>query len=242
MGAPVRTMGQERRLFRFSVAIATTCLGLAFACGQPAQAEGCDTAKVLTQMDTAAARFQSTQADFNWDVLQSVVNEHDIQSGTIYFERSNSSTSMAAYIKKPADKSVFYNGGSLILVQPDIQQETIFAAGANRGQFESFLTLGFGGSGKDLEKQWTVSCQGMETIEGTATAKLDLKPKEQSVANLFTHVTVWIDPTRSLSLRQIFYEPSGDNRTANYTAIKYNAHIAPDVLKPKEKGYRVIRK
>lgn len=207
-----------------------------------AGAQTCDTAKVLAQMDAASAKFQSTQADFKWDVLQSVVNEHDIQSGTIYFERHDDSTSMAAYIKQPAEKSVFFNGTTLTLLQPEIKQETLFSAGSNRGQYESFLTLGFGGSGRDLQQNWTVTCQGMEPVEGIQTAKLDLKPKQQSVANTFSHVTVWIDPLRSLSLKQIFYEPSGDNRTATYTAIKYNSRIPGDVFKPKDSGYNVIRK
>jgi outer membrane lipoprotein-sorting protein len=222
----------------FAAAVACAVLPLA----QTVLAQGCDTAKVMAQMDAASARFQSTQADFIWDVLQSVVNEHDIQTGTIYFERSGGSTSMAAYIKKPAEKAVFYAGGPLTLLQPDIKQETIFSVGSNRGQFESFLTLGFGGSGKDLQSTWTVSCQGMETIDGTSTAKLDLTPKQQSVANMFTHVTVWIDPMRSLSLKQVFYEPSGDNRTATYTGIKYNTRIAADVFKPRDKGYTIIKK
>jgi outer membrane lipoprotein-sorting protein len=221
-----------------SAALACAVLSVA----QAAHAQGCDTAKVMAQMDEASGRFHSTQADFKWDVLQSVVNEHDIQSGTIYFERSGGSTSMAAYIKQPAEKTVFYTGGTLILVQPDIKQETIFSAGSNRGQYESFLTLGFGGSGKGLQDTWTVSCQGIETIDGTSTAKLNLTPKQQSVANMFTHVTVWIDPTRSLSLRQIFYEPSGDNRTATYTNIKYNTRIPADIFKPKDKGFTIIRK
>jgi outer membrane lipoprotein-sorting protein len=206
------------------------------------QAQSCDAAKVLAQMDAASTKFQSTQADFKWDVLQSVVSEHDVQSGTIYFERHSDSTSMAAYIKQPAEKTVFYNGSTLTLLQPEIKQETLFSAGSNRGQYESFLTLGFGGSGKDLQSNWTVSCQGMESIDGTPTAKLDLKPKQQAVANTFSHVTVWIDPARSLSLKQIFYEPSGDNRTATYTGIKYNTKIPADMFKPKDKGYNVIRK
>jgi outer membrane lipoprotein-sorting protein len=171
-----------------------------------------------------------------------VVNEHDVQSGTVYFERHGDSTSMAAYIKQPAEKTVFFNGSTLTLLQPDIKQETLFSAGSNRGQYESFLTLGFGGSGKDLQSNWTVSCQGMESIDGTQTAKLDLKPKQQSVANMFSHVTVWIDPARSLGLKQIFYEPSGDNRTATYTSVKYNTKIPADIFKPKDKGFNIVRK
>jgi outer membrane lipoprotein-sorting protein len=206
------------------------------------RAQSCDTAKVLAQMDAASAKFRSTEADFKWDVLQSVVNEHDIQSGTVYFERHGDSTSMAAYIKQPAEKTVLFNGSTLTLLQPEIKQETLFSAGSNRGQYESFLTLGFGGSGKDLQSNWTVTCQGMEPVDGTQTAKLELKPKQQSVANMFSHVTVWIDPARSLGLKQVFYEPSGDNRTATYTNIKYNDKISADIFKPKDKGYTIIRK
>jgi outer membrane lipoprotein-sorting protein len=205
-------------------------------------AQSCDTAKVLAQMDAASAKFRSTQADFKWEVLQSVVNEHDIQSGTVYFERHGDSTSMAAYIKQPAEKTVFFDGSTLTLLQPEIKQETLFSAGSNRGQYESFLTLGFGGSGKDLQSNWMVTCQGMESVDGTQTAKLELKPKQQSVANMFSHVTVWIDPARSLGIKQVFYEPSGDNRTATYTNIKYNEKIPADIFKPKDKGYTVIRK
>lgn len=236
MGTPLERKGKwMKRIAIVSAAVACLIAPLL-------RAESCDTDKVLSQMDAASAKFQSTQADFKWDVLQSVVNEHDIQSGTIYFERHSDSTSMAAYIKQPAEKSVFFNGNTLSLIQPEIKQETIFSAGSNRGQYESFLTLGFGGSGKNLQQNWTITCDGMEPINGIQTAKLDLKPKQESVANTFSHVTIWIDPARSLSLKQIFYEPSGDNRTATYNAIKYNTRIPADVFKPKDKGYNVIRK
>jgi outer membrane lipoprotein-sorting protein len=217
-------------------------MSLACIAASQAAAQSCDTAKVLAQMDTAAAKFQSAQADFKWDVLQSLVNEHDIQSGTIYFERHSSATSMAAYIKQPAEKDVFYSGGSLALVQPDLKQETLFNTGSNREQSESFLTIGFGGSGKDLAGNWDVKCEAMEPIDGTQTARLELKPRQQSVANLFTRVTVWIDPAKSISLKQIFYEPSGDTRTAIYTDLKYNQKIPPDTFKPKDKGFNIVRK
>ena len=224
-----------KRMLLVSAAVACSVFPMAHA-------QSCDTSKVLAEMDAASAKFQSTQADFKWDVLTAVVNDHNIQSGTIYFKRRGDSTSMAAYIKQPAEKTVFFDGSSLIYVQPDIKQETLFSAGSNRGQYESFLTLGFGGSGKDLQNNWTVTCAGMEPVDGTQTAKLDLKPKQQSVANMFSQVTLWIDPTRSLGLKQIFYEPSGDNRTATYTNIKYNEKLSPDVFKPKDKGYNIIRK
>jgi outer membrane lipoprotein-sorting protein len=202
-------------------------------------------------MDAAAAKFENAQADFMWDVLQSVVQEHDIQTGTIYFQRkgagASSGTAMAAYVKQQngqnAPKTVTYTGGELQLYQPGINQLTIIKAGANQSQYESFLTLGFGGSGKDLETNWEVSCSGMETIAGTPTAKLELKPKQASVANTFSHVTVWIDPTRAVSLKQVFVEPSGDTRTATYSNIKVNTRIDPEVFKIKTRpDTQIVRK
>jgi outer membrane lipoprotein-sorting protein len=43
-------------------------------------------------------------------------------------------------------------------------------------------------------------------------------------------VTIWVDPARGVSLKQIFYEPSGDNRTATYQNIRYNQPIKGDVF------------
>jgi outer membrane lipoprotein-sorting protein len=197
-------------------------------------ANSADLHKVLSQMDTAATKFLSAQADFSWDQYQAVVQESDIQSGTIYFERKQGATRTAAYLKqengKDAPKTVVYSGGELEYYEPTIKQMTIFRAGANRSQWESFLTLGFGGSGADLETNWKVSLQGTESMDGITVAKLDLAPKAQNVQALFTHVTIWVDPARGISLKQIFYEPSGDLRTATYKNIRYNAPIAGDVF------------
>ena len=63
---------------------------------------------------------------------------------------------MAADLKqdngKDAPKTVVYDNGEVNLYEPAIKQLTVMRAGANKGQWESFLTLGFGGSGSDLER------------------------------------------------------------------------------------------
>jgi outer membrane lipoprotein-sorting protein len=192
---------------------------------------------VLAQLDAAAAKFSSAQTDFAWDQYTAVVQESDVQTGTIYFERKESVTRMTAELKldngKPAPRTVLYNGGQVKLYEPTIKQLTIMKAGANKGQWESFLTLGFGGSGTDLVTNWKVSLQGTEKIDGVSVAKLDLVPKEQKVLDMFTHVTIWVDPTRSLSYKQVFYQPSGDKRTATYTNIRYNVPLPASVFQIK---------
>lgn len=193
--------------------------------------------KVLRELDAASLKFKSAQADFVWDTYERVINETDTQRGAISFKRSGKSTLMAAQFfdaaNQPPSKLLVYKDGQLKMYQPRIDQLTEFAAGKNRAQAESFLTLGFGGSGEELEKSWDVTSQGTETINGVLTAKLDLVPKQQNVKNMFSHVTIWVDPVRGVSLRQQFFEPNGDYRTTNFTNIRYNVNVPGKVFEIK---------
>jgi len=197
------------------------------ACAQ--QQSSASLRSVLVQIDAAAKNFRSAQADFEWDQYERVVDNTDIQTGTIDFLRNGDTTEMAAHVKKfngqPDAKEVVYKDGVLEFYQPAIDQMTVLHAGKNQARFESFLTLGFGGSGSALEKNWEITDQGRETIDGVQTIKLDLVGKQASVRSMFTHITVWMDPTRALSLKQQFFEPSGDVRTAFYRNIRYNKRV-----------------
>ena len=206
-----------------------------------------DLKSVLSQMDTASHSFKSAQADFEWDQYQRVINDKDVQKGSISFLRKGTDTQMAARITQfngsSDDRELVYKDGQLQFYQPKIKQITIFSAGANRSQYESFLTLGFGGSGSDLDKNWVVTYQGTDTIDGVKTAKLDLVPREANVKQTFTHVTIWVDPSRAISLKQQFFEPSGDYRLATYSNIRYNAPVGADVFAIKSApGTQTIRK
>ena len=55
--------------------------------------------------------------------------------------------------------------------------------------------------------------------------KLELVSKDPNVRNMFSHVTVWVDPVRGISLKQVFVQPSDDSRTATYIHIRYNTRI-----------------
>jgi len=217
--------------------IALLCLGWTILLPGGVRAQSGDVDQVLTQLNAAAAKFSSAQAEFSWDQFTAVVQEDDVQTGTISFERKKGVTRMMAELKldngKAAPRTVLYDGGQVKLYEPTIKQLTLIKAGANKGQWESFLTLGFGGSGDDLKTNWKVSLQGTEKIDGVSVAKLDLVPKEQKVLDLFSHVTIWVDPARSVSYKQIFYQPSGDKRTATYTNIRYNVPLPASVFEIK---------
>ncbi len=196
----------------------------------------------LASMDQAAANFRTAQCDFVWDQYQKVVNDHDFQKGTMYFRRQGTEVQMAADITSPDKKYILFTGNLVSVYQPSIDQVTEYSPGKNKADFESFLLLGFGGRGHDLEKSFDVSYAGMEQVDGVNTDKLELTPKSQKVKSMFQTITLWIDPARGVSVQQRFSEPSGDYRVAKYSNIQINRKIPGDVFRLKTTGHtKVIR-
>ena len=181
--------------------------------------------EVLRQMDAASLKFQSAEANFRWDLYERVVKQTTTQTGTIYFKKQGATTVMGAKIDPPSVKVIEFRNGVLRLFEPGADHLTTIDATKNKEQLESFLTVGFGGSGKDLAKAWTISDLGDEIIDGVQTAKLDLVPKDPSVRKNCTHMTLWVDPVRGIELKQSLYMPSEDYRTAVYNNIKYNQKV-----------------
>jgi outer membrane lipoprotein-sorting protein len=208
--------------------ISSAALLLTPACSF-AQSKPADLNTVLHEMDQASAKFKSAEADFRWDIYERVVKETTTQTGSIYFIKKGSDLEMGAQFKPPTAKFVEYKNGTLQLFDPGADHLTIMKAGNNQAQAESFLTLGFGGSGSDLSKAWNITDLGTEQINDgskmVTTTKLDLVSKDPNIRNTFSHIILWIDPSRAISLKQQFFMPSEDQRTTYFTNIRYNQSV-----------------
>ena len=197
---------------------------------------------ILNSMDQAAAGFHTAQCDFVADQYQKVVDDHDVQKGTMYFRKQGDSVDMAADFTAPEKKYVLFSNGVVSYYQPSIDQVTQYNAGKNKADFESFLVLGFGGRGHDLDKSYDLKFGGMEQVQGVNAGKLELTPKSPKVKNMFNLITLWIDPARGVSVQQRFDEPSGDYRLSKYSNIQVNKKLPNDVFKLKTTGKtKVVR-
>jgi outer membrane lipoprotein-sorting protein len=217
--------------------------GMVLLLSLAAQAQNAALEKVLTAMDQQAATFKNAQADFVWDQYTKVVDDHDLQEGTIYFRRqSKNEVQMTADIRKPNAKQVLFADGKVRLYEPKIDQVTEYDAGKNKSDFESFLVLGFGGSGHDMAKSFDVKYAGTEPVQGTPAAKLVLTPKSQRVRSMFEQIILWIDPAKGISVQQQFFDRDGNHRLAKYSNIKLNEKISDEVFKLKTTSKtRVVR-
>ena len=228
--------------------VAVTLFICATALGADPQPTPDDAAKlqsVLQKMDAVAATFRSAQAEFEWDNYQKVIDEIvDVQSGTIYYRRAGNDVEMMANVKKAGPsaesqksepKYVLFSEGKVRMYEPKIDRVTVYELGKDKADLGSYVVLGFGGSGKDLQKSFEVSYQGTENVGGVNAEKLQLIPKSEGVKKYYNKMILWIDPDKGVSVQQEFFTPQGDYRLCKYppNSIKMNEKISEDVFKLK---------
>jgi outer membrane lipoprotein-sorting protein len=190
-----------------------------------------DLKTVLAKLDTAAANFHSTSADFEFDSIQTdPVPNKEVQKGTVYYERKGKDFQMAAHIDqengKPSPKIYTFSKGVFRLYEKLPNQVTIY----KNDKLGGYLLLGFGASGKDLSEKWDITYGGQETIDGVKTEKLDLVPKDPAVRKNLVKVTVWMDTARGVSLKQVFDQGDGQSRVCLYFNFKFNQPLPSSVF------------
>jgi outer membrane lipoprotein-sorting protein len=191
---------------------------------------GDDLAPILGKLDATSKTFKSAQADILWDHVQTKpIEDRDTQAGTILVARDGGETKVALHIKtdngQPALKDMVYAGGTGRMYQPSIKQMQVFKVGENKAALDAFLTLGFGGSGQDLSKNWNITLLGTEAVNGVSGAKLQLTPKDAKVAESTPKVLLWIDVNQGIALKQQRFQSDGTYLVFTYSNIKLNSKV-----------------
>jgi outer membrane lipoprotein-sorting protein len=191
-----------------------------------------DLKDVLHQLDVAAVNFHSTSADVERDSVQTdPIYDKDVQKGVAEYKRNGKSFQMAVHFLtengKPNPKDLTYSGGKLTIYEKLPDQVHVYSA----AKFESYLLQGFGASGAQLAEKWDITYLGAELMmDGSTsvkTAKLELVAKDPDVRKMLPKVTIWVDPSRAVSLKQVFDQGQGQTLTCYYSNIKLNPSL-PD--------------
>lgn len=188
-----------------------------------------DLEKVLNLLDKKSETFKQVQTDFEWDQYQKVVDEHDLQKGVMYFKRTGpNDVDVAAVFTEPVAKKLVFKNGEVQIYTFKSGEIERHDAGKNKKSFESFLALGFGGRGSDLQKNFEIRYGGVETVSGKPTYKLELTPKTKEVKSMFPLITLWINQQTGMSEQQKLDQGEGDYRLAKY----FNIVVNPPTLPP----------
>lgn len=190
---------------------------------------------VLAQMNQSASTFRTAQANFRFDQWTDVVKQTDTQTGEMFLRRTHKGTDAELRVAKPDAKQVVFTQQDckLRFFQPGINQVTERNACGDRADIDTYMSLGFGARGDDLLKSFDVTMAGWETLDGVKTARLELVAKDPKIRNMFNKFVLWIDPVRDISIKQQFFEPSGDYRLALYSNIRLNKALPQDAFQLK---------
>jgi outer membrane lipoprotein-sorting protein len=203
-----------------------------FSAHAAAPAQQSDLKSILDRLNVAAASFQTMSADVEFDdITTDPIYDKDVFKGVYYFDRKGTALRMGAHFKehngKPSTKAYTYVGGVLKLHESGSSQVTTYT---QAGKFESYLVLGFGASGRDLAAKWDIKDLGPETIDGVSTEKLDLVAKDPDVRKNLAKVTIWVDPDRAISLKQIFTLNATSSKVCFYKNFKLNKSLPGDAF------------
>lgn len=215
---------------RFRVKHVVAVAVLAFAARTMVAAD--DLKSVLAQLNASSAKFHSASARFEQvNEMTEPIPDKDLMNGAVYCERKGKASQLGIHIDtengKPAPRVITIKGGVGSMYEKLTNQVT---TSKGVGKYESYLSIGFGASGNDLETSWNITYKNAETLDGVKVVKLDLVPKDPEVLKIFRKVTVWIDPERAVSLKQFFDQGQGQSRTVTYTNIKLNSSLPGDAF------------
>jgi outer membrane lipoprotein-sorting protein len=192
-----------------------------------------DPSALLDRIDKAGAAFRGMSAKLRRVSHTAVINEDNVDSGTILLKRVHArDLRMLIDLTEPDPKSVAFQGHIVEIYYPKAAtvQEIDVGKGKDRELLEQFFLLGFGTSRADLEANYHLRLVGPDTVGGQKTELLELIPKSKEVLGHLPKLEMWM-AENGYPIQQKFYLPGGDYQLATYSDIKINPPIAESDLK-----------
>jgi outer membrane lipoprotein-sorting protein len=207
-------------------------LWFALAVGVPVWAADPKLDQVLAKMDQAAARFKALSANVEYVQHMEAIHEDDSQTGTILVKRAHpKELHVKIAIEKPDPKVAVADGNKVDVYYPRSGDFQELALGHRRSLVDMILTLGFGGSSKELQADYAVTLGGSETVGGESVTRLELIPKSKDLLEQWRKIDLWVSDKTGNALQQKFYERGKDYTLITYSNVQQNPEIPESAFK-----------
>lgn len=200
---------------------------------------------ILARLDQSAAAFKGMSAQMKRLDHTNVIDDTSEERGTIALRKTPKGVEGLVDNTFPDKRTMSFSGKQFRFYLPKINTIQIYDVGKRRDQVDQFLVLGFGTSGKDLQKAYAVKLSGTETLNGVKTTRLELVPKGADALELFQRLELWIPEGGSHAIQQKVHLKGGDYKLMSYTDIKINPPLTDasfDLKAPKNAKKEYIGK
>jgi outer membrane lipoprotein-sorting protein len=181
---------------------------------------------VLSRMDKAAAAFQSMSASLTQLDHIDVINENETQKATVKLRRSKAGLVGRVDFSGPNTKVVAVELRKVQVYYPKSNVVDVYDVGKFGDQLDQFLLLGFGTSGKELEKNYKVRLVGAENVGGHPTWHLELIPKSKQALDIFKKADVWIAQDANYPVQEKIHKNEQDYTLITYSDVKLNPPLS----------------
>lgn len=182
---------------------------------------------VLERMDKEAALFRRMTAKLKKSTFTAVLNDTTEESGGMWLKKSGRGIEMRGEIEGTDQRSFGFRDNKAEIYYPKMNTVQIYELGKERSLIDQFLLLGFGSTGKDLQKNYEVKFGGEEVVGGQNTTRLELIPKSAKVLEQIRKVELWFPFDAGHPVQQKFLQPGGNFYQVVYSDIKLNPDL-PD--------------
>lgn len=193
---------------------------------------------LLARMDQAANSFSAMTAKATIVQHTDVINENDTESAAVLMKKvgPNQVEGLLDFTEPASSRrTVNFSGREARIYYPKIKTVQIYDLGNFGEQIDQFIMMGFGTSGSELAKAYTMKVLGSESVNGGRGIKVELVPKSDDVRNKYVTKIEMLVPEQGgpYPLQEKIYQPSGDYRLVTYTDLKINPPLKPDAAKLK---------
>ena len=180
---------------------------------------------VLSEMDSAAASFQSLTANLRVVKYTAIVNDQSVDEGVIWARRVRPHVNrFLLEFSKPDHYYVAVSERKAEIYRPKIA--TIEEYDVSKYRDLADQVWPFGAAGKDLAARYKITLKEEENVAGQPAVKLELLPKDQKLLQHIAKVEMWISTANWQPVQQKFYDVTpGDYRLSTYSEVKVNVPV-----------------
>ncbi len=198
---------------------ATVTVAAVFIFHNAALAQG-SADSVLARMDQTAPAFKALSARLTRINYTKVIDDKSEETGTITIRKTGPKLmKILVHYEKPDVKDWALSGNRFEIFYPKLNTVQEYDVGRRA---DDLLAIGFGSTGKDLAKTFSVKYAGEEKVAGQTTSKLRLVPKSKQALEYVSSIDLWYDDAGGYPIQQKFYQPSGDYNLVTYSDVKLN--------------------
>ncbi len=205
----------------------TRSLGVCFATiALTANASADTLADVLSRMDKSAQTFQSMSADITQLTHTAVIDENDRQSGWVRLKRASGGVLGFVQFTSPQPLIVAFHNRKVEKYYPKTKVVEEYDVDKYGEQLDQFILLGFGTSGKDLQRDYKIRLLGAEPVAGKPATHIELTPKSKEALEYLKRAELWIPDDAAYPLQEKLWKNADDYVLINYSDVKLNPPLS----------------